>query len=235
MISFAQYEVLTFDCYGTLVDWEAGMLTALRSILANHSIQQSDTQILEQFAEFESTLEKGEYQRYYTILRGVVHKFGERLGFTASEAELNALPESVKQWQPFPDTVAALKQLKQRFKLVIISNVDDDLFAATATRLNVPFDHVITAQQAQSYKPSLQNFEVAIDRLGIPTTKILHVAASLYHDIAPANALGLTSVWVNRRSGQHGSGAALPVQAHPDLEVPDLQTLVEKVSSQQLA
>lgn len=229
MINFDQYEVLTFDCYGTLVDWEGGMLTALRSILANHSIQQSDTQILEQFAEFESALENGAYQRYYDVLRGVVQKFGERLGFTPSEAELNALPESVKQWQPFPDTVAALKQLKQRFKLVIISNVDDDLFAATATRLEVPFDLVITAQQVQSYKPCVRNFEVAIDRLAIPKNKILHVAASLYHDIAPANSLGLTNVWVNRRSGQHGSGAALPTEAHPDLEVPDLKTLVERV------
>ncbi|NJN85426.1 MAG: haloacid dehalogenase type II [Leptolyngbyaceae cyanobacterium SL_7_1] len=229
MINFDQYEALTFDCYGTLVDWEGGMLTALRSILANHSIQQSDSQILEQFAEFESSLESGEYQRYYDVLRGVVQKFGERSGFTPTETEMNALPESVKQWQPFPDTVAALKQLKQRYKLAIISNVDDDLFAATATRLEVPFDLVVTAQQVQSYKPSVRNFEVAIDRLAIPKNKILHVAASPYHDIAPANALGLTNVWVNRRSGQDGSGAALPVEAQPNLEVPDLQTLVERV------
>lgn len=229
MINFDSYQVLTFDCYGTLVDWESGMLKALRSILSNHAIHLDETQILEQFAEFESALEAGDYQSYRDVLRGVVQKFGERSGFTPSVAEMDALPESVKQWQPFPDTVAALEQLKQRFKLAIISNVDDDLFAATARHLTIPFDRVITAQQVKSYKPAVQNFKVAIERLQIPSDKILHVAASLYHDIVPAKSLGLTTVWVNRRSGQVGSGAALPAEGKPDLEVPDLKTLVEKM------
>ncbi|NMG20034.1 haloacid dehalogenase type II [Brasilonema bromeliae] len=233
MINLNQYEVLTFDCYGTLIDWEKGVLEALQPVLQSHKIQLSEKEILEWFARFESSLEQGEYRKYKDVLRGVVQKFGEQFGFTPSSGELNALADSIKNWQPFADTVEALKRLKQRFKLAIISNVDDDLFAFSAKHLQVEFDEVVTAQQVQSYKPSVQNFQVAIARLaeiGIPSEKILHVACSVYHDIVPANSLGLSTVWVNRRLGQEGSGAALPAQGKPDLEVPDLKSLAAKIN-----
>ncbi|KAB8331081.1 haloacid dehalogenase type II [Scytonema tolypothrichoides VB-61278] len=233
MINLNQYEVLTFDCYGTLIDWEKGVLEALQPVLASHQILLSEKDILEWFARFESSLEQGEYRNYKDVLRGVVQKFGEQFGFTPSSGELNTLADSVKDWQPFADTVEALKILKRRFKLAIISNVDDDLFALTAKHLQVEFDEVVTAQQVKSYKPCVQNFQVAIARLakiGIPCEKILHVAGSIYHDIVPANSLGLSTVWVNRRLGQDGSGAALPAQGKPDLEVPDLKSLAAKIN-----
>jgi 2-haloacid dehalogenase len=224
MLNFEQYQVLTFDCYGTLIDWESGMLNALKPILANHGIQLEDEKILELFAEFESTEEQA-YKLYRDVLRGVVRRFGDRFQFQPSLDEQEALPSSIHYWQPFADTVAALKTLKQTFKLAIISNVDDDLFADTAKLLEVEFDAIVTAQQAKSYKPSHHNFQVAFDRLNLPTNQILHVAASPYHDIVPAKELGLSTVWVNRRAGQAGAGAVLPAIARPDLEVPDLQTL----------
>jgi 2-haloacid dehalogenase len=224
MLNFEQYQVLTFDCYGTLIDWESGMLSALKPILENHQIQLEDEKILELFAEFESAEEK-DYKSYREVLRGVVRRFGDRFHFQPSLDEQDALPSSIHYWQPFLDTVAALKKLHQKYKLTIISNVDDDLFAGTAKLLEVDFEAIITAQQVKSYKPSHHNFQVAFDRLNLSPDKILHVAASPYHDIVPAKELGLSTVWVNRRTGQTGSGAALPAIAQPDLEVPDLQTL----------
>ena len=228
MLNFEQYQVLTFDCYGTLIDWEGGMLSALKPVLENHEIQLEDEKILELFAEFESTEER-DYKSYREVLRGVVRRFGDRLHFQPSLDEQDALPSSIHYWQPFSDTVAALKELHQKYKLTIISNVDDDLFAGSAKLLEVDFEAIITAQQVRSYKPSHHNFQVAFDRLNLSPDKILHVAASPYHDIVPAKALGLSTVWVNRRTGQIGSGAALPAIAQPDLEVPDLQTLAALV------
>jgi 2-haloacid dehalogenase len=119
--------------------------------------------------------------------------------------------------------------LKKKFKLAIISNIDDDLFAFSARRLQVQFDWIITAQQARAYKPSLNNFQVAFRRMGLPQDRILHVAQSLFHDVVPAKALGLSTVWINRRHGQAGFGATPPAQAQPDLEVPDLQTLAATI------
>jgi len=225
MIDLDSYEVLTFDCYGTLIDWESGIIAALKQILANHNISLDEEQILELFAEFESEQEKGEYTKYRDILRAVVRKFGERLSFEPDLSEQDALPNSIRNWQPFPDTIEALKSLKKKFKLAIISNIDDDLFASTAQQLGIEFDQVITAEQAKSYKPSLNNFKLAIDKIGLPPKKILHAASSIYHDIVPASSLGLSSVWVNRRANKNGSGAALFASGQADLEVPDLQSL----------
>lgn len=225
MIEFDSYEVLTFDCYGTLIDWESGILAAIKQIIANHNISLDEEQILELFAEFESEQEKGEYTKYRDILRAVVRKFGERLSFEPDLFEQDSLPNSIRNWQPFPDTIEALKSLKKKFKLAIISNIDDDLFASTAQQLGIEFDQVITAEQAKSYKPSLNNFKLAIDKIGLPPKKILHAASSIYHDIVPASSLGLSSVWVNRRANKKGSGAALFASGRADLEVPDLQSL----------
>jgi len=130
----------------------------------------------------------------------------------------------VKDWPAFPDSTRALQALKKKYKLAILSNIDDDLIAFSVQRLG-QFDWIITAQQAKSYKPSLNNFYLALERIGVPKNKILHVAQSLFHDIAPAKALGLSTVWINRRHNKAGFGATPPAQAQPDLQVPDLQTL----------
>lgn len=226
MLNFNQYEVLTFDCYGTLIDWETGILTALKPILQAHQVELSDLALLEHYARIESDLEQGDYLPYRQILETIVEQLGKDFGFMPTAAEKSALPDSVQHWPPFPDTVAALKQLQQRYKLVILSNIDDDLFTGTAKHL-IAFDQVITAEQLQSYKPALQNFQRMIERVGVPPQKILHVAQSLYHDIAPANMLELSTVWVNRRHQQDGAGATPLAQAQPDLTVPDLKTLAQ--------
>lgn len=224
-LDFDRYKIITFDCYGTLIDWESGMLGVLKPLLANHGIDIKDEEILQKFAEFESKLQQGEHRKYYDILKAVVRKFGEEFDFEPSLAEQNSLPDSIKNWQPFSDTVEALRLLKNKFELGIISNIDDDLFADSAKLLEVEFDYIITAQQVKSYKPSLNNFKYAIAQIEFPAEQIIHAACSVYHDLVPANSLELTTVWINRRANKPGSGAALPATARADLEVVDLQTL----------
>jgi 2-haloacid dehalogenase len=154
-----------------------------------------------------------------------VRKFGEELGFTPTEQEIHSLPESLAQWKPWPDTVKALAEFRNRFHLAIISNVDDDLFAATRPQLGVEFDQIITAQQARAYKPSLKIFELALSRIGLPAHRILHVGQSIYHDVVPAQSLGLATVWVNRPSIRSGVGAVKAAEGNPDLQVSSLDEL----------
>lgn len=220
MIPFDRFEVLTFDCYGTLIDWETGLLGALRPILHSHGHNVSDRQILDIYGELEPQAQNP-YRRYREVLANVVRGFGERLGFRVSDVEAESLPQSLKDWQPFPDTVAALEKLKTKYKLAIISNTDDDLFAATARHLKVKFDEVITAEQAKAYKPWLAPFRLALQRLGVSPEHVLHVGQSIYHDVLPAKSLGMATVLVHRR----GFGATRPSEGEPDLKVPDLQTL----------
>jgi 2-haloacid dehalogenase len=224
-MDFSRFRAITFDCYGTLIEWEAGILPALRTLLRSHNCPQNDATLLELYGEFEAQAESGPYQTYRRVLESVVRCFGTRFAFQPSAGELRILHASVPSWPPFPDTVSALQQLQKRYRLAIISNIDNDLFAATSKHLVVEFDTVITAEQAQSYKPSINNFRLALDRLGVPPDHLVHVGQSIYHDVVPAKSLGIATVWVNRRSARPGVGAVRPAVGKPDLEVPDLQTL----------
>ncbi|NET44597.1 haloacid dehalogenase type II [Okeania sp. SIO2B3] len=228
-MNLENFEIVSFDCYGTLIDWESGIITVLKNLIANHQINISAQQILEMFAKFESEAEAGEYIKYREVMKQVVEKIGKELNFQPTESELNSLANSIKNWQPFPDTITALQTLKQKYRLAIISNIDDDLFTDTAKHLQIEFDFVITAQQIKSYKPSKNNFEMAIKKMEITPEKLLHIAQSIYHDIVPAKAMGLSTIWVNRRQGKEGFGATLPASEKPDLEVPDLKTLVDLI------
>lgn len=231
LLNFKQFKVLTFDCYGTLIDWETGILQALKPILEVHNIYIDDENILELYAKFESQEESRGYKKYRQILQDVVKRFGEHFNFNPTETELHALEESLKNWPPFNDTASALQSLKKKYRLAVISNIDRDLFAHSAEWLKVSFDWVITAEDVGDYKPSLKNFEFALQKFRVDKSQVLHVAQSLFHDIAPAKKLGLAAVWVNRRKGKTGTGATPPAEIKPDLEVPDLQTLVRVIES----
>ncbi|MDH3402651.1 MAG: haloacid dehalogenase type II [Acidobacteriota bacterium] len=227
MLDLGAFEVLTFDCYGTLVDWEEGIAAAVGGLLARRGIAAGRDEVLALHARFEPALQAGPFRTYREILGGVVGRFGEHYGFEPTGPERAALAESLGQWPVFPDTVAALARLAGRYRLAILSNVDDDLFAATAPRLEVSFDAVVTAQQVGSYKPAPAHFHEALRRLGVSREGMLHVAQSLFHDVAPARALGIRAVWVDRRRGRAGGGATPPSAARPDLEVPDLAALAD--------
>jgi 2-haloacid dehalogenase len=228
-LDFDAVEALTFDCYGTLIDWEAGLLAALRPVVAAYAISVADHELLERYARLEAELESGSYLRYREILARVVDGIGRELGFEPSADERRALVGSIRDWPPFPDTVRALRELKTRFKLGVISNIDDDLFTS---RLEVDLDWLVTAQQARAYKPAFKPFELALERMALPVSRVVHVAQSLYHDHVPAHQLGLRTVWVNRRAGQSGSGATPAAEATPDLEVPTLAALAEIAAPQ---
>lgn len=229
MLDFSRFNVVSFDCYGTLIDWEAGILAAVRPVLRRHHVDRDDREILETFAALEAKHEDGEFLPYRLVLRFVMTEMSLRFRFDASPSELDSLSESVADWAPFPDTVAALWKIRQTHKLAVISNVDDALFQHSERRIGVPFDWVITAQQAGSYKPSPQTFEFALKKIGQPRERVLHVAQSVYHDIVPARRMGLATVWVNRRVGKPGSGATMAAEGEPDVEVFDLKSLADSI------
>lgn len=225
MFDFSRFEILTFDCYGTLINWEDGLFAALRPILAAHSKKIDDGTVLQLYADFELAAEQPPFRNYRDVLAEVVRRFGKKFGFEPTPAEVRALAESLPTWRPWPDTVAALSHLKTKFRLAILSNVDDDLFAGTRPQLGVAFDEVITAQQAKAYKPSLKLFELALSRIGAPAHRVLHVGQSIYHDVVPAQSLGLATVWINRPSARPGVGAVKAAEAKPDLTFTSLAEL----------
>jgi 2-haloacid dehalogenase len=228
MLNFGDFALLTFDCYGTLIDWEAGIFGALKPVLAAHGQSISDAELLEIYADAELEAETGDYRPYREVLQSVVRSFGKRLGFMPTSEEIQSLPDSVRAWKPWQDTVAALERLATRYRLAIISNIDDDMFTGTREHLRpVSFQNVTTAQQARCYKPGLEIFRLALDRSGLPRDRILHVGQSVFHDVVPAQSLGLATVWVNRPSPRAGVGAVHKADGKPDLEVPDLATVVK--------
>ena len=226
-LDFDRFKVLTFDCYGTLIDWETGLLAALRPILDAHGASAGDEYLLELYGQFETEVESGRYRRYREVLTAVLRRIGDELGFAPSEAEMAAFAASVGDWPAFDDSADALARLRERFQLAVITNCDDDLFAASARRLGEPFQWIITAEQVRAYKPDHAVFEHAWMTIGAPRERILHVAQSLFHDHAPAKELGLLTVWVDRRRGRARSGAMPPAEMAPDLAVPDMRTLAD--------
>jgi 2-haloacid dehalogenase len=224
MLDFSNYDILTFDCYGTLIDWEAGILSVLKPMLSRHGEALADSEILEQYGDYEAAAER-HYQSYEEVLRSVARAFGTHLSFEPTAAELDALARSISQWQPWPDTVRALHKLRSRYQLAIISNIDDHFFSATLPRLQTDFQSVTTAQQARCYKPGMAIFKLALERVKVPPHRVLHVGQSIFHDVLPAQALGLSTVWINRPSRRNGVGAVKRAEGKPDLELPDLQSL----------
>jgi 2-haloacid dehalogenase len=203
------YKTLTFDCYGTLVDWENGILGYLQPLLEIYDVHVLNEWILEFFAECEPRIEAGGGS-YRSVLGRVLEQFGKRLAFVPNEEALNGFANSIEYWQPFPDTVPALRALAKQFRLAVISNIDNDLFAYSAQYLGVEFGHVITAQDVGVYKPSKEIFEAALAQVKGP---VLHVAQSRYYDIVPATELGLDTVWIDRHdTGYEGAVKGVPAK-----------------------
>ncbi|MBV9523914.1 MAG: haloacid dehalogenase type II [Alphaproteobacteria bacterium] len=213
------FSALTFDCYGTLIDWESGMLAALRPWFLEKRPELTDDALLEAYGRVEHSLELAHPAMLYSeLLRRVHHGLSAAFRLAPDEAAARRFAGSIAQWPPFPDTVAALQYLKGHYKLVILSNVDRISFGFSNQKLGVTFDAIVTAQDVGSYKPDPRNFQHLIKtmaEIGVPKGKILHTAQSLFHDHVPAKAIGLASAWINRRHAKIGGGAtpaALPVK-----------------------
>jgi 2-haloacid dehalogenase len=216
----AHFDTLTFDCYGTLIDWERGLASALLPILALRGILADEGKLLSLYAKVEARIEAAEFRPYRDVLTGTLEAVAAHYDFVPTPAERAVFPELLALWPPFPDSVAALKKLGEKYTLVALTNCDDDLFAHSAIALGSPFDAVFTAQQVRSYKPRTGHFLKMMERFG--RGNVLHVAQGLYHDIAPARALSLATCWVDRSCGTTPS-----LEATPDITVPDLAALVE--------
>lgn len=228
-LDLREFKALSFDCYGTLIDWERGILDGLRGALGDPVARIPDDALLEAYARHEAGLERGPYRRYREVLEGAARGVAAELGASPDERALAAFANSVGKWPPFPDSVEALARLRDRFRLGVITNCDDDLFERSADRLGQPFTWVVTAQQVAAYKPSTAGFERAFSLIGRPRERILHVAQSLYHDHVPAQALGLATAWIDRRHDRPGFGATPAASAKPDVTAPDLASLARLV------
>ena len=226
----SDFHALTFDCYGTLIDWETGLYAALQPLLIRAGGGPSRDAALARFAEHEARQQAATPAMKYADLLAEVHaQLARAWGAAPSAAESRAFGESVRDWPAFPDTPDALRYLKQHYKLVILSNVDRASFAATLPRLGVTFDAIYTAEDIGSYKPDARNFAYLIDRLaamGVARRHILHTAQSLFHDHGPANAAGLASAWIDRLHGARG-GATSPASdsVHYDFRFTSLAEL----------
>ncbi len=207
------FKVLTFDCYGTLIDWETGMVNALAPLTSKLGEKLTRNEILEAHARNESSQQRQTpTKRYRELLAVVYRRLAEEWNISVRWDECMMYGNSIKTWPAFPDTANALRYLKQHYKLVILSNVDNESFAASNQRLGVEFDAVYTAEDIGSYKPADANFEYLLRMLksrGFEKSDILHTAESMFHDHAPANRHGLASAWIYRRHEQEGFGATM--------------------------
>lgn len=236
MPALTDFTTLTFDCYGTLIDWERGILAELGPWASSHGLLLDDNVLLEAFGVTEARCEAlTPEKRYPQILEDVLQQLASRWAVTLEDGEAAAFGRSVERWPPFDDSEPSLQYLKRYYRLVILSNVDHASFGESAKKLGVSFDRVITAQDVGSYKPDLRNFTYAISSIkssfGVDQSEVLHTAQSLFHDIVPAKQVGLRTMWINRRRGLNGWGATPPPQAEgeatrPDFEVASLSEFV---------
>lgn len=212
-----QFKALTFDCYGTLIDWESGMIAALKPLTDAVGPELTRNRVLEAHAVHESHQQlQTPGMRYRDLLSVVYKRLAEQWGVPVTHEACVAYGASVRDWPAFEDSAAALRYLKRFYKLVILSNVDNESFSASNARLGVQFDAIVTAEDVGAYKPSDRNFAYLLERLsrglgGEPIAKgdILHTAESLFHDHGPANRFGLASCWIYRRHQDSGFGATM--------------------------
>lgn len=234
----ADFDALSFDCYGTLIDWETGLLSILGPWAARRRLDVTDEALLAAYSRHEARAEaEHPSDAYPAILARSFLSLGRELGAGVTHQDAQALATSVPDWPAFDDSRGALAALAARFRLIIVSNVDRESFAGSARRLGVTFDHVITAEDAGSYKPSPHNFDVLRQearRMGIGEGRLLHVAQSLFHDHVPAKAAGLPTVWINRRHGRAGWGAtpAPGIPVVPDWEFGTMRAFAEAATTQ---
>ena len=216
----SDFTTLSFDCYGTLIDWEAGLSAALRGLRDRAGVEEEA--LLEAYAHAEHAVEEeNPGLRYSELLTKVQERLSRELGVEPDAAAAQAFGQSVGDWPAFPDSADALRYLKQHFRLVILSNVDRASFARSNARLGVEFDDIFTAEEIGSYKPDPRNFQYLLDRLaerGIGKGQLLHVAQSLFHDHVPANQFGIASAWIDRRAGRGGGGATVMPDPMPHFD-----------------
>ncbi len=230
MIDFSKYRVLTFDCYGTLIDWEKGITELVQPWLENLDPHLPSRLLLSSFALMQAKFQQVRPVLLYPdVLRRTWGDIESTFGWPIDPTHADAFADSVGTWPPFADTVESLRYFERHYRLAILSNVDNASLRETLKLLQVSFALTVSAEDAKTYKPSLALFNKAIemlDDMGVSKNEILHIGQSKHHDVNPGRELGLTTVWVDRRHGQQGSGATLATAADPHLTVTSLAELV---------
>lgn len=219
----SDFDIVTFDCYGTLIDWESGIVDAFQAESAKDGVALSPSEIIHAYMTEEPAVEAEPYRRYCEVLARTAVRVAARLGWNIDDGRGEFLPMSLPDWRPFADTNRALGRLARRFRLGILSNVDDDLLAETRRRLEVSFDLIVTAQQVKSYKPGPAHFREALSRAS--SSRLLHAAQSYFHDVVPASSLGIPVAWVNRK-GEKPRDA----ESRATLEVGSLAELSDRLN-----
>jgi 2-haloacid dehalogenase len=236
-MQLTDFEAMSFDCYGTLIDWEAGLSAVLTPWAREQGLDLTGEQLLTEYSTVEAAVEADRpADRYPDILARSMRLLGDRLDAEVTDEQAARLARSVPDWPAFADSCDALAALSKRVKLIILSNVDRASFAGSNARLGVEFTSIITAQDVGSYKPSQRNFDALaaeVARLGIGPGKLLHVAQSLFHDHVPAKRAGLPTAWINRRHARPGWGATPepPAPVTPDWEFPSMAAFAAAVES----
>lgn len=230
----SNFKILTFDTYGTLIDWETGIFEALESLAAKASASLSRDEVLEAFGRVETYLEAEHPSMVYSELLSALYPIlGEEWGVAVTEDEAHAFGRSVKDWPAFADAPDALKYLKQHFKMATLTNCDRISYMGSNARLEIEWDAIYTAQDVGSYKPSPRNFDYLLEHVesdfGLGKTDILHVAQSLTHDHVPATGFGLAKAWIHRRHDKDGFGATVPPtgEYHIEFQFDSMAALVE--------
>ncbi|WP_433555446.1 haloacid dehalogenase type II [Pseudonocardia xinjiangensis] len=230
---FDCYDALSFDCYGTLIDWEAGIAAILGPWARRFDPASSDERVLTAYADEEARIVRERPTTLYPdVLADAFRATGAKLGYPVTDAEAERLGSSVPEWPAFPDSHDALVSLADRFELIILSNVDNASFEGSRRRLDVDFDHIITAQDVGTYKPAPRNFDVLTRYAHSRGLRLLHVAQSLFHDHVPAKRAGLPGVWINRRHDRPGWGATPEPgeSVAPEWEYPSMAAFAQLAS-----
>lgn len=222
-----EFSLITFDCYGTLIDWERGMQNALEELVKKHNLDLDMEFLPDRYVEIELEIEQKGYRKYREILSLGVRKLFEEKDIKLDSQEAGIFADTIRKWPPFEETSEVLKILKKEFKLVILSNIDEDLIQHSIRLIGVDFDGVITAEQVRSYKPSHGHWKKMMDEFRLPKENILHVAASYVHDIIPAKKLGFKTAWINRKNEKARGNIK------PDFEFNDLRPLVGLLRKQE--
>jgi 2-haloalkanoic acid dehalogenase type II len=219
-----RYEIVTFDCYGTLIDWESGISASFLRLADRHGWSASREAVLAAYHQVEPVVEAEEYRSYRDTLGETARRVARTFRWTIPESEIGFLADDLWTWRPFKDTNEALERLRAAgLRLGILSNVDDDLLEKTVRHFTVPFELIVTAQQVKSYKPELGHFLAAKERIG--DARWLHAAQSYFHDIVPCHAMGIPSAWVNRNAD------VATQEATPEFEVRDLAALADRLTA----
>ncbi len=217
----ASFQLLTFDCYGTLIDWVGGIRRAVSAVAARAGLRLDPEALNAAYMRIEPQAQRPPWRPYREVLVDVLYLLGRELGFAVAPADASALADSLPDWPPFSDTNAALARLKQRCRLGILSNIDRDLITQTVRHFSVDFDRIVTAEDVRAYKPCLAHFLRLRETENPAPGAWLHVAQSLFHDIAPCNELGIPCVWINRQAERNDTGPK------PSAEFPDLASFAD--------